>query len=919
VTARSISISILTAAVACLAPATAADNPSSPKLKEEMRVPWKRSNDRFLRRWVVLTDVPLAVDLDKDLAAVRPADKMAQALPNGAKANWRAVTSWGDIVDLSDNRGLKRDLAGYAYTTIERKQAGKALLLVGSDESVRVWVNGVEALDRRTTRQLTPDEDQVEVDLKAGENTLLLKIEQRQGPWNFTARVLEPGAVMQRVQEIGPSLMEVAGTTLVIKTDINAERAAQDKVTVQIIAAGGKAVARQIAARGATVRIDSAAWPAGPYEIRATTRKMSGNLFAVHIPWYKGDAIAAARALVAAAAQADARTPRGMTTRMLAGMVKDRLGAQDVSAVTGNPWWAIHSPLMEYEELKLEAAGDAAARVRSYGFLRLAYIDEVDGSPQFCRVYLPGGFDRTKKFPLVVKLHGFNPENPVNFRWWSADSRHHSLADVEYSNRQGVVYMEPHGRGNTTYLGFGDQDIVRVIDLAKKQLNIDPDRVYLTGDSMGGWGAWNVGMRHPDLFAALAPIFGGTDYHAFLSEEALKNLSALDRFLNERGSSWAMADAFLHMPILVHHGDVDRSVDVNFSRWGVRLLQRWGYNVRYVEMPGYAHEDLNAMTNIIEWFLPHRRVSSPARVRVRSSELAYASAYWVRIDQAATPMEFMVAEAEVVAPNVIRLDSQNAAALTLSPGAGLVDPAQPVKVVWNGEARSMKVADGRLQLRAAGYEPAPGEKNGRIAGPIRDIIATPFAIVVGTASTDPLMKEIVRKKADAVVGTWKEWQKQPPRVFQDSDLSDADATRYSLILVGGPAENLITRRLTSRLPLEIGADYIKVGSRSFPVTDGRVQMIFPSPLNPQRYVLVAAATSYDGMYYWTPGAIRNLECDFAIEDGRQAPNNRVSFTDVWVGGGWFNQRWQVDDALVFQGDAEVRAKLPAMKAPRPTP
>ena len=66
--------------------------------------------------------------------------------------------------------------------------------------------------------------------------------------------------------------------------------------------------------------------------------------------------------------------------------------------------------------------------------------------------------------------------------------------------------MEPHGRGNTSYLGLGDQDVMRVIKLAKERFNIDPDRIYIKGDSMGGWGTWAVGTRHPDVFAAIAPI-----------------------------------------------------------------------------------------------------------------------------------------------------------------------------------------------------------------------------------------------------------------------------------------------------------------------------------------------------------------------------------------------------------------------------
>lgn len=894
--------------------------PAPPKLKEEMRTPWSRSNDRFIRQWLVLGDLPLA-EFETDLlgehggeAAIKPVPNMAHKLPGGSTVRWRAVQSWGDAVDVSDGNGLKRDVFAYAFTTVHRQTAGKALLTIGSDEGIRVYVNGAQVLDRRTRRQLSFDEDRVEVDLKAGDNSLLIKLEQRQGAWNFAARVLERGAIPPRVQEIGPSLIEESPTVVLVKTDVNAENAALDKVTVQAVAAGGKIIGEKTAARGESVRFDAAGWPDGPYELRCTTRRRNGLLYATHLPWYKGDAISAARALAAAAAKADLATPGGLITKMLGDMIVDRLG-KDFASTGGNPWWAIHSPLMEYEELKLEAAGNRA-RERAWGFYRLAYIDDVDGSPQFCRIYLPPGYDRAKKWPMVVKLHGYNPANPDYVRWWSADSRH-SLADVEYSGRQGIIYVEPHGRGNTTYLGLGDDDIVRVIEMAKKQLSVDEDRVYLSGDSMGGWGTWNVATRHPDLFAAIAPIFGGSDYHAEMPEEQLAALTPLTRFLAEKNSSWSRGEALMHLPVLVHHGDVDRSVNVDYSRYGVRMLQRWGYNVRYVEMPGYQHEDLNAMENIINWFLLHRRVADPPRVRVRSAELQYPSAYWVKVDQAADPREFMVVDAEAAGPNTIRVDSQNVLAMTLSPGPALVDAAKPVKVVWNGEASTLKAEGGRLALRAAGYRPAVLEKNAAVAGPMGDILNTPFAVVYGTASADAAMNDVCRRKAEAFAEFWRQWQRQPPRVFKDSELSDRDAARYSLILVGGPEANLAARRLSDRLPVEVSADKVRIGERSFEAPGARVQAVFPNPLNASRYVLIVASASAAGMHFWRPGSLRNAEFDFAIEDNHVAMGNRISQADVWVAGGWFDSNWRVSDELVIPGNAEARAASVALRAPGP--
>ena len=892
--------------------------PAAPKLKEEMRAPWVRSQERFIRHWQVLGELPLGTAPDAFAADPFAGKGGEAALKPGAAAvepatgpalHWRATTAWGDAVDLGD--GLKRNLVAYAATTIKRDTAGKARLSLGSDESLRAWVNGRLVVDHPGPRPLTFDEDQVEVDLNAGDNLLLVKVGQRTGAWNFAARVLESGAIPPRVQEIGPSFT-VDGPALVVRTDVDAARAAEAKVTVCVLgAAGRRAGDEQVAARGETVRFNTTKWPDGPYEIRCTTTQPNGLRTATHLAWYKGDALAAARELVAAAAQADVGTPAGQTVKMLGDMVLDRLGA-DGFAITGNPWWLIHSPLMEYAEIQQEIAGNDRARLRPHGFYRLAWRDDVDGSPQFARAYLPIGYDPARQYPLVLKLHGFNPANPVYVRWWAADVRH-SFPDAEYGNHEGVIYIEPHGRNNTQYLGLGDADVVRVVALAKQRFSVDENRVYLCGDSMGGWGTWNVGTRHPDLFAALGPIFGGVDYHSYLPEEALANLTPLGRFLADKNSSWSLADGLLNVPLFVHHGDVDQSVNVDWSRYGVRLLQRWGYNVRYFEMPGYGHEELGIFPDLITWFLQQRRDPSPRHVRLRSAELQYASAYWVAVKQAERPDAFMAVDAEVVGGNTVRLDTQNVRTVTLTPGPGLIDRAQPVKVVWNGVATALTAANGRIEL---GAPAGPQAKNDRIAGPIGNILNTPFVIVTGTASSDPEMNALLQQKAQALFDFWQDWQKQPPRMVKDSELTDAEAARYSLVLIGGADANLVSRRLADRLPVKVATDRVEIAGHVYPATDARVQLVRPNPLNPERYVVLTAATSVNGLRHWAPRQLQGQQFDFTLTDNLvPSTGQSIDPSPLWIAGGWFDRDWGWDDTLVHAGDPAARGNALRLGAP----
>jgi hypothetical protein len=180
------------------------------------------------------------------------------------------------------------------------------------------------------------------------------------------------------------------------------------------------------------------------------------------------------------------------------------------------------------------------------------------------------------------------------------------------------------------------------------------------------------------------------------------------------------------------------------------------------------------------------------------------------------------------------------------------------------------------------------------------------------------MAALCRKKAEAFIAAWREWQKQPPRVFQDTEIKDADMASYSLLLVGGPDANRVTAQLAARLPLQIAAERVTIDGKDFPAKNAALQMLYPNPLNPERYVWIVAGTSTDGMYFSDPNPQRLSDWEYTIVDGRiPAYKQSASSLQTRVVSGMFDYNWRFSDSLAHPGDSEIRAKGRQIHRPKP--
>ena len=131
------------------------------------------------------------------------------------------------------------------------------------------------------------------------------------------------------------------------------------------------------------------------------------------------------------------------------------------------------------------------------GPLVRAYRSRVDGSIQPYAVTIPENIQAGTLEWLEVNLHGRGATlNEVSFIY-SHDHAKPAPADHEF------IKLDVFGRGNVAYRWAGETDVFEAIESVKKRYNIDPARIALRGFSMGGGGAWHLGLHFPDQWAVV--------------------------------------------------------------------------------------------------------------------------------------------------------------------------------------------------------------------------------------------------------------------------------------------------------------------------------------------------------------------------------------------------------------------------------
>lgn len=227
------------------------------------------------------------------------------------------------------------------------------------------------------------------------------------------------------------------------------------------------------------------------------------------------------------------------------------------------------------------APARAQERAPVTGFLNRTVA--VDGTTYRYVVYVPRDYDASRAWPVVLFLHGAGERGDDGLKQSQVGI---GSAIRVHPERFPAIVVQPQCPTGERWAGKPAEAALKALDAEMKEYHCDPDRQYLTGLSMGGFGSWLLASQYPDRWAAVVPICGG-------------------------GSPSEMAPKLTKLPIWVFHGGADPTVPTQRSRDMVEAVKAAGSTtIQYTELPGVGHNSWDAAyanADLAKWLFEQKR------------------------------------------------------------------------------------------------------------------------------------------------------------------------------------------------------------------------------------------------------------------------------------------------------------------------
>jgi len=559
------------------------------------------------------------------------------------------------------------------------------------------------------------------------------------------------------------------------------------------------------------------------------------------------------------------------------------------------------------------------------------FVSRIDGSVQYYAVNPATPLPGDESLPaLVLSVHGAGV---------LARNQANSYHSKNWCNIVSPTNRRPYG---FDWEDWGRIDALEALNDAGATLDFNPERVYLTGHSMGGHGTWILGSLYPDTFGAIGPCAGWLSFWSYRGAKKAENPSAIDRMLmraESAGDTAALAKNLAATGIYILHGADDNVVRPEQSQMMIEQLNTFHEDFVYHEEPGQGHWwDVSDEpgTDCVDWapmFDFFARHALPSEKAVRQIDFVTVNPgisawnYWVGIEDQIEHLTRSSVRIRVdpglrrfvgTTDNVARLSLK----LDILPGPEAIniklDDQTLTDIPYPAKDKQIWLTRTNGQWTISG-QAAPSMKGPHRFGPFKTAFDHRMVFVFGTRGK-PMENAWARTKARFDAEQW--WYQGNGSVDIIADL-DFTPTRFAdrgVILYGNATTNAAWNQLLADSPVQVSSQAVAIEGRR--VTGESLACLFLRPRPDSDIACVAAVSGTDikGMRLTDRLQYLFAGCNYpdCIVVGPEMLRKGAEGVRV---AGVFGSDWSVKSGAFAWADGETAEpnELPAYIGPDPRP
>lgn len=397
---------------------------------------------------------------------------------------------------------------------------------------------------------------------------------------------------------------------------------------------------------------------------------------------------------------------------------------------------------------------------------------------------------------------------------------------------------------------WGRLDALEVLRLAEERFHPDPQRIYLTGHSMGGHGTWFLGVTYPDKWAAIGACSGYPtlkDYGSHdgvIPDSATSPIEAILLRASNQSDVIKLATNYKPLGVYILHGEKDRTVPVKYARQMREVLAAFHTDFSYHEVPGADHwygnqsVDWSPLFDFLRWHIrkPESEVND---IDFMTASPGISDAYyWASIQQQERPLDYSRIRLHRSRDSVVGT-TENVKLLRITCKTGWI-ALDGTHLTPTGDTIYLEKTGNAWRQTG---KPAPWQKNPTRYGTFKDPFRNHMVFVYGTAGT-PEENQWSLDKARYDAETWYYRGNGAVDIMADKDYRNDGR---SVILYGNATTNKAYNALLEGCPIRIERNKVTEGTRTWTGDSLAAYFVWPQRSNEKASVAVIAGTGLKGM------------------------------------------------------------------------